>query len=54
MKIEVREHPYKTVMFRLSKEECEDKNLLASLQPQFKEWKSRKYQPVVLNPVHKV
>lgn len=47
MKREVHEEPYKTVIFWLSKEECEDENLLASLQPQFKEWKSKKYQPVV-------
>ena len=47
MKREVHEEPYKTVIFWLSKEECEDENFLASLQPQFKEWKSKKYQPVV-------
>ena len=47
MKREVNEEPYKTVIFWLSKEECEDENFLASLQPQFKEWKSKKYQPVV-------
>lgn len=47
MKIEVRERPYKAVMFWLSKEESKDKNLLASLQPRFKEWKAKKYLPVV-------
>lgn len=47
MEIEVHEQPHKTVIFWLSKEESEDKNFLASLQPQFKEWKVKKYQPVV-------
>lgn len=47
MKIEVHKQPYKTVIFWLSKEESEDKKILSSLQPQFKEWKAQKYQPVV-------
>ena len=47
LKIEMRERPYKAVMFWLNKEESKDKNLLASLQPRFKEWKAKKYLPVV-------
>ena len=47
MKIEVLKHPHKTAIFWLNKEESEDKNILSSLQPQFKEWKANKYQPVV-------
>lgn len=47
MKIEFRKCPYKLVLIWLSKEESEDKNILSSLQPQFKEWKANKYQPVV-------
>ena len=47
MKIEIRERPFKTVLFWMSKEEAADKELNASLKPQFAEWKKKKYLPVV-------
>lgn len=48
MKIEIRERPHKTVLYWLNREEGSDKMLLASLRPEFKGWKLRKYQPVIL------
>lgn len=48
MKIEVRESPYKMVLFWVSQEEASDKALMAFLKPQFAKWKALKYQPVVL------
>ena len=47
MKIEVRERPYKTVLFWLSREEAGDEDLMASLNPQFSKWKAKNYLPVV-------
>ena len=47
MKIEVRERPYKAVLFWLSREEAGDESLIASLTPQFSKWKSKNYLPVV-------
>ena len=48
MKIEVRERPYKTVLFWVSRKEASDKAFMATLKPQFAKWKAQKYQPVVL------
>ena len=47
MKIEIRERPFKTVLFWMSKEEAADKELNASLKPQFAEWKKKKYLTVI-------
>ncbi|MCH5191713.1 MAG: hypothetical protein J1F23_06060 [Oscillospiraceae bacterium] len=47
MKIEVKERPMKMVCCWMSAEEGQDKELMASLRPRFKEWKSKNYQPVV-------
>lgn len=47
MIIEVKEGSEKMVYYWMSNEEGQDKELMASLGPQFKEWKSKKYQPVV-------
>ena len=47
MKIEIKERPMKMVCCWMSAEEGQDKELMASLRPRFKEWKSKKYQPVV-------
>lgn len=47
MKIEIRERPFKTVLFWMSKEEAADKELNASLKPRFAEWKKKKYLPVI-------
>ena len=47
MTIEVRERPMKMVYYWMSAEEGQNEELMASLKPQFREWKSKKYQPVV-------
>lgn len=47
MTIEVREQPMKTVYYWMSAEEGRNEELMASLKPQFREWKSKKYQPIV-------
>lgn len=47
MTIEVRERPMKMVYYWMSAEEGQSEELMASLKPQFREWKSKKYQPVV-------
>ena len=47
MIIEVKEGSEKMVYYWMSNEEGQDEELMASLRPQFKEWKSKKYQPVV-------
>jgi len=47
MKIEIRERPYKVVLYWMSKEEAENKNLIDSLKPQFLAWKDKKYLPVI-------
>ncbi len=47
MKIEVTERPMKMVCYWMSAEEGQDEKLMTSLKPQFKEWKLKKYQPVV-------
>lgn len=47
MQIEVTERPMKMVCYWMSAQEGQDEKLMASLKPQFKEWKLKKYQPVV-------
>lgn len=47
MKIEVREIPHKTVLFWLSRAEAADSQVMDSLKPLFKSWKSQGYLPVV-------
>ena len=47
MKIEIRERPYKVVLYWMSREEAENKNLIDSLKPQFLAWKDKKYLPVI-------
>lgn len=47
MIIEVKEGSEKMVYYWMNNEEGQDEELMASLRPQFKEWKSKKYQPVV-------
>ena len=47
MKIEIMERPMKMVCYWMSAEEGRDEELIASLKPQFKDWKLKKYQPVV-------
>lgn len=47
MIIEVKEGSEKMVYYWMNSEEGQDEELMASLRPQFKEWKSKKYQPVV-------
>ena len=42
MKIEVRERPYKTVLFWMSREEADNEDLMASLNPQFSMQKTKK------------
>ena len=46
MKFEVKESP-KIAAFWVSKAEACDKAFMASLKPQFKQWKERGYQTVV-------
>lgn len=48
MKIEVKEAPYKMVLFWITKGEGENKEFLESLKPMFKEYKAKKYLPVVM------
>ncbi len=47
MRIQVRETPIKAVLFYVSKEEAENKELINSLNPQFDSWKSKGYFPAV-------
>lgn len=47
MQIEVTERPMKMVCYWMSTLEGQDEELMASLKPQFKEWKLKKYQPVI-------
>ena len=47
MIVEVREKPYKTVLFWMNKEEAQDKKLMESLSSQFDEWTAKKYRCVV-------
>lgn len=47
MQIEVTERPMKMVCYWMSTQEGQDEELMASLKPQFKEWKLKKYQPVI-------
>lgn len=41
------EHPKKMVCYWMSREEGRDEKLMTSLKPQFQEWRSKKYQPVI-------
>ena len=47
MRMEVRHAPNKAVYYWLTKEEAADEKLMKSLEPEFREWKSKKYFPVV-------
>ncbi|MDO4608739.1 MAG: hypothetical protein Q4B40_06080 [Clostridia bacterium] len=47
MIVEVKEKPYKTVLFWMNKEEAQDKKLMESLSSQFAEWTAKKYRCVV-------
>lgn len=47
MEIEVRENPRKAVFYWMSAEEAQNKELMASLEPQFNEWKAKNYQPII-------
>lgn len=47
MKIEIKESPMKMVCYWMSAEEGQNEELMASLEPQFEEWKLKKYQPVI-------
>lgn len=48
MKIEVREVPFKIIMFWISAEEANDDRFMSSLKSRFKHLKDKKYLPVVL------
>ena len=48
MKIQYKDVPPKLVYIWLSREEGQDKSLLASLRPRYAEWKKRGYMPVVM------
>ena len=47
MIFEVKEKPYKTVLFWLNKSETKDENLITSLKPVFNNWTNKKYRCVV-------
>lgn len=47
MKIEAKEQPMKIVYYWMSHEEGNDEELMASLRPQFREWKAKGYLPAV-------
>lgn len=47
MKVETTEHPIKMVCYWISTKESQDEKLMQSLKLQFKEWKLKKYQPVI-------
>lgn len=48
MKIEVKENPKKLVLFWISREEGTDKIFIDALKPQFKAWKAKGYQAVLM------
>lgn len=47
MRIEVKESPHPLVLFWISREEGADKEFMELLKPQFRAWKSKKYQPIL-------
>ena len=47
VRIEIREVPYKTVLYWLSEGEAADVELQEELRLQFRYWKTNKYRPIV-------
>ena len=48
MKIEVKEAPFKTILFWISTEEANNEHFMSSLRSRFKYIKDNKYLPVIL------